>query len=583
MTTSKQIETKLGELLQESNLGEVIKSEDVQELWSGYGKIQRLQLDGKNPKSVIIKKIEIPGSISHPRGWNTPLSHKRKMKSYQVESNWYANYNYIDDACRIPKCLGSYSEGETHLILMEDLALSGYSKVLDSVEWTEIETCIKWLAHFHARFMSVSPQGLWSTGSYWHLETRPDELNKITCPRLKYSAGLIDRKLEAAKFKTIIHGDAKLANFCFSDDLTQVAAVDFQYVGAGRGMKDLAYFISSCMDSDECKKHEHKILDTYFLELKHAVDESHINFKELESEWRQLYPYAWADFYRFLKGWSPEHWKVHAYSEEISRKAQSEILNNLTATAQDAALAAGEVIKSTKEFTIQKKNGNSLASSVVTEADFKAQEAILKGLNSSIEAYDFGLLTEELKDDGSRQQKAYFWCIDPLDGTLAFSENRPGYAVSIALVERDGTPVIGVVYDPVEDNLYSASIGGGSFKNGKSLNVSMPSSSRPKLFADLSLKADPKFDRLKQEYEVCFGAGAVMNSIWCIENSPASYIKYPKEELGGGSLWDFAAVSLIVNEAGGHAHDYYGDPIDLNRKDSTYLNDKGIMISSKPI
>ena len=583
MSEPGQINIKVEELHQKLKLGKIVKSEDVQELWSGYGKIQRLYLEDSKLESVIVKKIEIPDSVGHPRGWNTPLSHKRKMKSYQVESNWYANYNYLDDSCRIPRCLGSYCEGETHIILMEDLGPGGYPKVLESAQWKEVEVCIKWLANFHARFMNVKPQGLWGTGSYWHLETRPDEFEKITSPRLKYSAALIDKKTTNAKYRTIIHGDAKLANFCFNTDLTKAAAVDFQYVGTGCGMKDLAYFISSCMDSGDCKSYERKILDTYFLELKEALNDSNIRFTELESEWRELYPYAWADFYRFLQGWSPEHWKVHGYSEEVSARVIDDVFNELTSTAKNATLNAGKVISSTKEFTIQKKDGTSLASSIVTEVDFKAQKTILKILDASTKSYDLGLLTEELQDDSSRHKKAYFWCIDPLDGTLPFSENRAGYAVSIALVEKSGTPVIGVVYDPVEENLYTASIEGGSFKNHKLIKVPIPSNSRPKLFADLSLKADPRFDKLNKEYEVIFGAGAAMNSIKCIENSPACYIKYPKEELGGGSLWDFAAVSLILNEAGGIATDFNGNPIDLNRKDSTYLNHFGIFISSSHI
>ena len=51
------------------------------------------------------------------------------------------------------------------------------------------------------------------------------------------------------------------------------------------------------------------------------------------------------------------------------------------------------------------------------------------------------VLTEETEDDGGRLRADYFWCVDPLDGTLPFIEGRPGSAVSIALIARDGTPV----------------------------------------------------------------------------------------------------------------------------------------------
>ena len=52
--------------------------------------------------------------------------------------------------------------------------------------------------------------------------------------------------------------------------------------------------------------------------------------------------------------------------------------------------------------------------------------------------YDFGILTEETPDNGSRLVKDYFWCVDPLDGTLPFTEGTPGYSVSIALVSKSG-------------------------------------------------------------------------------------------------------------------------------------------------
>jgi hypothetical protein len=119
-----------------------------------------------------------------------------------------------------------------------------------------------------------------------------------------------------------VHGDAKLANFCFSEDGTKVAAVDFQYVGGGCGMKDLAYFVGSCLYEEDCERLETKILDEYFRELKSAVSKQNleIDWKDLEENWRSLYPVAWADFHRFLKGWSPDHWKINSYSEKITRK-----------------------------------------------------------------------------------------------------------------------------------------------------------------------------------------------------------------------------------------------------------------------
>ena len=70
--------------------------------------------------------------------------------------------------------------------------------------------------------------------------------------------------------------------------------------------------------------------------------------------------------------------------------------------------------------------------------------------------------------------------------------------------------------------------------------------------------------------------GAVMNGISTIEFAPAIYYKHPKKALGGGSIWDFAASSVIQREAGGINSNYFGDPLDLNRSDSCFMNHEGV-------
>ncbi|MEM7699148.1 MAG: oxidoreductase family protein, partial [Verrucomicrobiota bacterium] len=180
-----------------------------------------------------------------------------------------------------------------------------------------------WLANFHATFLGVEPLGLWETGTYWHLETRPDEFAALDHQLWIEAAPLLDRRLREARYQTFVHGDAKLANFCFSPDLQSVAAVDFQYVGGGCGMRDLAYFVGSCLTEDECAEAESSILELYFAELRSclAAKNRTVEINNLEEEWRTLYPIAWADFHRFLLGWSPGHWKLHHYSESIARRA----------------------------------------------------------------------------------------------------------------------------------------------------------------------------------------------------------------------------------------------------------------------
>jgi len=111
-----------------------------------------------------------------------------------------------------------------------------------------------------------------------------------------------------------------VANFCFSEDGECVAGVDFQYVGGGCGMKDVAYFLGSCLDELLQEQWEPEFLDYYFLELKKGlVDrEKEIDFSALEAEWRAMFHIAQADFYRFLVGWMPNHWKINDYGKRVA-------------------------------------------------------------------------------------------------------------------------------------------------------------------------------------------------------------------------------------------------------------------------
>ena len=300
---------------------ELFHIEDIQSLWSGYGKIMRYGLKGGDVDRVVVKHVKLPDQAHHPRGWNTDLSHQRKVKSYQVESAWYRDYgNACDDSCRIPHCLALESDEDEFLMVLEDLNASGYPVRKDTVSMQQIQICLTWLANFHASFMGQNPKGLWQVGTYWHLDTRPDEFAVLDDIDLKNAAAQIDERLRTARYQSFVHGDAKLANFCFSKDGTKVAAVDFQYVGGGCGMKDIVYFIGSCLHDADCERYEVELLDFYFAELRKALmlRNSSIDPNDLEQEWRELYPIAWTDFHRFLKGWSPGHWKINSYSERLA-------------------------------------------------------------------------------------------------------------------------------------------------------------------------------------------------------------------------------------------------------------------------
>lgn len=314
--------------------------QDIQSLWSGYGKIMRYGLKGGDRDRVVVKHVKLPNQRHHPRGWNTNRSHQRKVKSYQVESAWYRDWSHAcDDSCRVPLCLALESDDDEFLMVFEDLDASGFPVRKHSVSLDEMKVCLRWLANFHATFMGQTPSGLWPQGTYWHLETRPDELAVLDDGELKQAAEKIDEQLRTARYQTFVHGDAKLANFCFSDAHSSnsrlsekgvhVAAVDFQYVGGGCGMKDVAYFVGSCLHEEDCERYEVVLLDDYFTALKGALESrnSTLDFDDIQQEWHALYPVAWTDFHRFVKGWSPGHWKVHSYSERIAREVIKKLKN----------------------------------------------------------------------------------------------------------------------------------------------------------------------------------------------------------------------------------------------------------------
>ncbi|MGZ3473870.1 MAG: phosphotransferase [Polyangiales bacterium] len=267
----------------------------LQSLWSGYGEIYRVALDGE--KTAIVKSVKPPHI---PR---SDASHARKCRSYDVELEWYRTYaSRCDEGCRVPRFLAGTSAEDRWLLVLEDLDAAGYrGRALDG------DACLRWLAAFHARFLGVPPQGLWKTGTYWHLATRRDELAAIDDPALRDAAPFIDGKLRAAKFQTIVHGDAKPANFCFGT--LGAAAVDFQYVGGGCGMSDVAYLLGD--DFDDPRR-----LDLYFAQLRACAA---VDTRALEAEWRALLPVAAADFYRFYAGWAPSAWKRDTHAQEKLR------------------------------------------------------------------------------------------------------------------------------------------------------------------------------------------------------------------------------------------------------------------------
>ncbi len=268
--------------------------------------------------------------------------------------------------------------------------------------------------------------------------------------------------------------------------------------------------------------------------------------------------------------------------------------SHLSTIAIAAALSAGKIILKhlNDDFTVQLKDSStSYASQVVTEVDLKCEKEILAHLLPTYKQFNIALLSEETEDDGGRFEKDFFWCIDPIDGTLAFIKKHPGFSVSIALIAKDGTPYIGVVFNPSTNTLYHAIKGIGVFKNNKpfvinTINAHLTYVTDKKLrdsphAAEIEKILHKKAAALKLNgIKEIAGAGSVLNAIYVLENGPACMLKLPKKENGGGSIWDYAATACMYNELRLPATDFKGERLDLNKKKGSFMNHKGVFYSN---
>ncbi|NOJ11669.1 phosphotransferase [Vibrio splendidus] len=321
----------------------------IQRLWGGYGELVRLVFSQEGHaelKSVIVKHVALPDKAEHPKGWNTKLSHQRKVHSYQVETAWYQSFTQQwDERCPVPVGLQCELQENEWLIVMQDLAEIGFPLISQfdvlaasdyqassytREEQKQRDACLKWLANFHAKHINIDREqsaSLCQVGTYWHLDTRPDEFNALVDLPLKNQAQHIDCVLRECPYPTLVHGDAKLANFCFDSESQNAAAVDFQYVGHGCAMKDVALFMSSAVRPQDCAELESQMLETYFRYLEEALAyyQPQFSFDEVEAAWRPMFYVAWTDFQRFVKGWSPEHWKINPYTEHLTLRVLTQL------------------------------------------------------------------------------------------------------------------------------------------------------------------------------------------------------------------------------------------------------------------
>jgi myo-inositol-1(or 4)-monophosphatase len=190
--------------------------------------------------------------------------------------------------------------------------------------------------------------------------------------------------------------------------------------------------------------------------------------------------------------------------------------------------------------------------SLCTEADVAAQVALTKKLQAIL---NVPVLGEEMSAENQRailqSGGEGMWCIDPVDGTSNFVRGLPYFAVSVALL-REGKSVLGVVFDPVSNEVFAAESGKGAFLNGEKLAGRNPPGSLKQALANVDLKrlgtklSGRLATRPPYASQRNFGASTLD---WCYTAAG----RYDLYLHGGQKLWDYAAGSLILSESGGHA------------------------------
>lgn len=211
--------------------------------------------------------------------------------------------------------------------------------------------------------------------------------------------------------------------------------------------------------------------------------------------------------------------------------------------------------------------------SLLTEADLAMQQRLRRELATRWPQYDF--LGEEMHSDEhdlltavaqgrasllERQATSGLWCLDPLDGTSNFASGIPFFAVSLALlIERESR--LGLVYDPVRDECFMALRAEGAWLNDGRLGGEIqPRRVLKRCIACVDFKrldrglaarlgGEPPYGSQRN-----FGASS-LEWCWLADGRFHLYLH------GGQKLWDFAAGSLILQEAGGLATDLHGEPV----------------------
>jgi len=219
----------------------------------------------------------------------------------------------------------------------------------------------------------------------------------------------------------------------------------------------------------------------------------------------------------------------------------------------EAVIAAVRAVASTEIMPrfMRVEHARKADRSVYTEADLAAQETLVRQL-AAIAGHP--IIAEEMTENEQVEKwlaaDGDVWCVDPIDGTSNFVNGLPYFAVAVALM-RAGRPVLGVILDPCSGELFHAEKGRGAFMNGIRLPLKTRVPELKNAIAGIDFKRLPEELRRRLAVEMPFASqrnfGASVLE-WCY----AAAGRYDVYLHGGQKLWDYAAGSLILAEAGGH-------------------------------
>jgi myo-inositol-1(or 4)-monophosphatase len=242
---------------------------------------------------------------------------------------------------------------------------------------------------------------------------------------------------------------------------------------------------------------------------------------------------------------------------------------DLMTVAVQAAREAGQILLDLTRvgFTVEYKNVVNL----VTDADRASEDCIVASLRRAFPNHRF------LAEEGGKlasSASSYQWIIDPLDGTTNFAHGFPFYSVSIGL-EYPGACIVGVVLDPVRNELFTAEIGSGAYLNGQRIRVSKVKELDQALlvtgfaydirdnpnnnlehFSRVSLKVQGVRRTGSAALDLCYVAAGRLDGFWEVELSP----------------WDMAAGFVILQEAGGRITSFQPDTFSIYGKELVATN-----------